>query len=386
MRLVRAWLLGCLLLASSLSARAEPNHAVYFYETRSVSLCEWKDLVDELAAQGYRRIYLNLDEGNFFLLDEVSSRKKITEMARLAYARGLELDALTLQDTRWLEGWAEAVGRVGRLQAFLRENPQVFSGLHIDVEPHAHQGWEQHTAGERVEILQKFAFLLRKIREQVKQSKPKLRFSAALPWWFAATGDEVVRTALPEIHRELDEVVLMAYDEPGTKLFGEGLATLDKSLDLHRFLKRLPRHRTARLAVATYDFASPESLARGVTAIERRYVREKRFAGVAVFHRSSQYGAHAGRGLSGVVLDASTEQPLAGAVVEIVEGEGQTISSRCGVFRLSGLGRERVTVRIAKSGYETATIEVPLLEPGRDTVLGPTSLRFLPKSSASTTP
>lgn len=375
MRLVRACLLGCLLLISQLSAQAEPNRAVYFYETRSISLCEWEDLVDELASQGYRRIYLNLDEGNFYLLDEVSSRKKIAEMARLAHGRGVELDALTLQDTRWLENWAEAVGRVARLRDYLQENPRVFSGLHIDVEPHAQQGWEQHTAGERFEILQKFAFLLGKIRGEVKQSKPQLGFSAALPWWFAATKDDSVRRALPEIHRQLDEVVLMAYDEPGTMLFGDDLATLHDSLDLHRFLKRLPRRRTARLAVATYDFPSPESLARAVTAIERRYRREERFAGVAVFHRNGHYGVRAVRSLSGVVLDASTHQPLAGAVVEIVAGDGQAISSRCGAFRLSHLDGERVTLRIAKDGYETATVEVPLLESGRDTALAPTNLR-----------
>lgn len=386
MRFARACLLLGLLVISARVCPAETQRAIYFYETRAVSLCEWSAQLDELAALGYRRIFLNLEEGNVFLLDEASSRQKIAEMARLARARGLELDALTLQDTRWLEDWAEGLGRVARLKAFLGENPRAFRGVHIDVEPHTRQSWTRQTARERYELLQQFAFLLGRIRKQLKDSKPRVKLSAALPWWFAATKDEGVRKARPAIDRELDEVILMAYDEPGKKLFGDDLKTLEAALDLHRFLKRLPRGRTAWLALATYDFPSSELLARTVSGLESRFRPEKRFSGVAVFHRSSPYDTAMSRSLSGLVLDAGTGEPLAGATVEIVGENGQALSGRCGDFRLTTLDGEGRTLRITKEGYETATVAVPLLEPLRATVLPATRLRPLPKASTSTIP
>jgi hypothetical protein len=56
-------------------------------------------------------------------------------------------------------------------------------------------------------------------------------------------------------------------------------------------------------------------------------------------------------GLTGVVVDAQTSAPVAGAAVDIVERDGVVFSDEAGVFRFPDLDAGTVTVRVRQLGY-----------------------------------
>src|SRR5262249_13837916 len=138
---------------------------------------------------------------------------------------------------------------------------------------------------------------------------------------------------------ELDEVVLMAYGDPGGPLIGESSVAVLRRLDDERLWQDLPPDRGLRVGLATFeqrDVAGLRPTIREVTAALRP---RPGFRGVAIFANDQVYKAPLVAFVEGRVVDPAGEA-VAGARLQ---GAGQEVeSNRCGGFGFKGLPVEGV--------------------------------------------
>ena len=193
---------------------------------------------------GARRLYVSVESGRRLVLDDPAAAARIGQLLDVAHGRGLDVEAMLLQDPEWAADADGAVRRIERALAFhagrRAAGRPAFAGLHFDIEPHTEEAWQCADAGGRAEIVRGLQRVFAAVARRVAAEGGGLRLSAALPWWLGPLSEHVREAAPAGWLADLDEVVLMVYGDPGGPLVGETPAAVIRRVDDARLWGDLP--------------------------------------------------------------------------------------------------------------------------------------------------
>jgi len=374
------------LLLSLLAAGLRPAHAadiaVWSYDLPRWSQEEWEAKTAALPP-GTRHLYASMEEGTRFLLDDPFRASDIRRRAGWLRERsGITVRAMVLEDSRWLDDPAGAVHRVARVLELNRLDPdRTFAGVHVDVEPWTLDEWDCGGIPERRALVQKLQRLFARIASAIppgrKGGGDGLPLSAALPWWIGSLASDIPEASPRRFFDSLDEIVLMAYGEPGGPLVGGSARALLQRLEDGRLWRDVPRGKGIRIGLATYEYASRDDLLAVSRELDRALARYPAYRGTAIFHSAGRYGAPLAASIRGLVIDGAGG-PVAGAVVRF--GGRQTVTNRCGRFVLRDLPASGVTLEVGASWRPSVTVPVPGLQAGQELEMAPIVVHRNPSS------
>jgi hypothetical protein len=352
---------------------AAADIAVWLYDLPHWSESQWEAKAARLPP-GTRHLYASAEDGPRFLLDDEFRASDIQRLVGALRERsGITVHAMILQDTRWLDDPGGARERLGRVLALNRIRPdRAFAGVHVDVEPYSLEDWECGGISERRVLVQKLQALLTHIASAIpppgKGGGGRLRLSAALPWWIGSLSADVPEASPRRFFESLDEIVLMAYGDPGGPVVGGSARALLQRLEDARLWRGIPADKGIRIGLATYEYASAGDLLAAVRELDKALGRHTGYRGTAIFHSGGAYGAPLVASVRGLVRDTAG-QPVAGSRAKV--GERQTVTSRCGRFVFRDLPSPRVELEVRGKGFESITVPVTGLTPGRELEIAP---------------
>ena len=321
-----------------------------------------------------RQVYASLEEGPRFLLDDELRSGDIQRLVGVLRERsGITVHAMILQDTRWLDDPGGARERLARILALNRFGPdQAFAGVHVDVEPHTLEDWECGGIPERRGLVQKLQTLLARLGSAIpppaKDGGGRLRLSAALPWWIGSLSAEIPEASPRRFFESLDEIVLMAYGDPGGPLVGGSARALLQRLEDGRLWRDVPAGKGIRIGLATYEYASASDLLATIRELDKALGRHAGYRGTAIFHAAGSYAAPLVASIRGLVRDGGG-QPVAGARLKV--GARQIATNRCGRFVFRDLPSSRVDLEVWGIGIQGITVPVTGLTPGWELEMAP---------------
>lgn len=323
---------------------------------------------------GTRHVYAGVEDGPRLLLEDRFWTADIQRSVEILRERpGIAVHATILQDTRWLDDPAGALQRLALvLEANLLRPHQAFAGVHVDVEPHRLEEWECGDTPARRSLVQKHQRLLARIAQaispQTKNIKGRLQLSATLPWWIASLSADIPEALPSRWLDHLDEIVLMAYGEPGGPLVGGSSRALLQRLENARLWQGIPPGKGIRIGLATYEYANRAELLATGQELDKALGHQGGYRGTAIFHSDGAYGAPLVASVRGLVQDP-VGRPVARARVRI--GHRETVTNRCGRFGLRDLPSPTVELKVGGLGLQTLIVPVAGLTPGRELEIPP---------------
>jgi len=331
---------------------------------------------------GTRHLYASVEDGPEFLLqNELRSADIQRIVGALRERTGILTHAMILQDTRWLDDAEGARERVARVVAVNRTYPdRAFAGVHVDVEPQTLEDWECGGIPERRVLMQKLQALLARIASAIpspgkKDGSGRLQLSAALPWWIGAPSADIPEASPRRFFESLDEIVLMAYGDPGGPRIGGSAQALLHRLEDARLWRDIPPGKGIRIGLATYEYASAADLLAVTKDLDRAFGSQKAYRGTAIFHSTGPYGAPLTASVRGLVRDAAG-QPVVRARVKV--GERQIATNRCGHFVVRDLPTAGVALEVGSIGLQSVTVAVAGLTAGQELEIPPILLKRNP--------
>ncbi len=360
-------------LAVGVRPVAAADVAVWVYDLPQWTENQWQARSAALPP-GTRHVYASVEEGPRFLLDDEFQAAHMQRLAGFLREHSrIAVHAMLLQDTRWLDDPAGARDRVTRLLQLNRYRPeQAFAGVHVDVEAHALEAWECGSISERRGLIQKLQSLLTQLVQVMaspeKAAKGRPLLSAALPWWIGPLSADIPEASPGRWLESLDEIVLLAFGDPGGPLVGGSARALLRRLEDGHLWSGLPAGKGIRIGLATYEYASAGDLAATIRELDRALARQPAYRGTAIFHSVSSYGAPLTASVRGLVQDA-TGQPVAGAGIRA--GERQSVTNRCGRFIIRNLPLATATLEVGGIGVNSVSVPVMGLAPGSELELPP---------------
>jgi hypothetical protein len=360
-------------LAVGVRPVAAADVAVWVYDLPQWTENQWQARSAALPP-GTRHVYASVEEGPRFLLDDEFQAAHMQRLAGFLREHSrIAVHAMLLQDTRWLDDPAGARDRVTRLLQLNRYRPeQAFAGVHVDVEAHALEAWECGSIPERRGLIQKLQSLLAQLAQVMaspeKTSKGRPVLSAALPWWIGPLSADIPEASPGRWLESLDEIVLLAFGDPGGPLVGGSARALLRRLEDGHLWSGLPAGKGIRIGLATYEYASAGDMAATIRELDRALARQPAYRGTAIFHSVSSYGAPLTASVRGLVQDGSW-QPVAGAGIRA--GERQSVTNRCGRFTIRNLPLATATLEVGGIGLTSMSVPVMGLAPGSELELPP---------------
>lgn len=370
-------------------ARASPPRTAWVYDLPDLPPGALDAAIDRLAARGITRLFLSVEDGPRFRLDRLDARAAVARAVAAAAGRRIEVHAMLLQHPRWPgdpEGAARRAAAAAAFGAAPGEPP--FAGLHLDVEPHTLEAWECGGPERRARLLDDLAGLVARARAAARTVRP-LPISVAVPWWtFRPTGTAQDAAAM-RLAASADEVVLMAYGEPGGPLVGGSAERLACRVGLPALLDRLPAGTRLSVGLAAYEYPDAAAIDARADRLDARLGTHSRYAGASLFLGSEPPGAPLVVPIRGRVVGADG-RPRPGAVVTVV-GAGAAVTGRangCGRFlvRLPQPGAATLFAEAGgRAGPERAALALTGLVAGREREAGTIALaggRALPDAPA----
>lgn len=354
--------------------------AVWVYDFPRWSESRWEAKSAALPP-GTRHLYASVEDGARFLLDDEFQAADIQRLVGAARERsGISTHAVMLQDTRWLTDQTGALERLARIVSLNRFRPeQAFAGVHVDVEPFSLEEWECGGVPERRGLIQQLQALLGRIASGLPPPRGSrespLQVSAALPWWIGTIAADIPEASLRRFFESLDEVILMAYGDPGGPRIGGSAQTLLARLQDARLWQDVPPGKGIRIGLATYEYMSPGDLQAAAKELDKAFGSQKAYRGTAVFHSSGSYGAPLTASVRGLVRDAGG-QPVVRATVKV--GERQTATNRCGRFLARDLPAAEVALEVKAFGLQSVAVRVAGLTAGEELEIPPIILNRNP--------
>ena len=345
-------------------------------------LPRWLEVQSEAKAAalppGTRHLYASVEDGpNFILQDGFRSADIQRLVGALRERPGILTHVIILQDTRWLDDAEGARARLARVVALNRTYPdRAFAGVHVDVEPQTLEDWECGGIPERRLLMQKLQALFSRLASAIPVPGPvaakdgggRLQLTAALPWWIGSPSADIPEASPRRFFDSLDEIVLMAYGDPGGPRIGGSAQALLRRLEDARLWRDIPPGKGIRIGLATYEYGSAADLLATAKELDKALGSQKAYRGTAIFHSTGSYGAPLTASLLGVVRDAAG-QPVARANVKVAER--QTATNRCGRFVVRDLPAERVTLEVKTFGPHSASVPVTGLMAGEELEIPP---------------
>jgi hypothetical protein len=281
---------------------------------------------------------------------------------------------------RWVAAPDLAAARVKRVIAYHRARRAVglsaFAGLHFDIEPHTEEAWACGDRRDRREITLRLQALFGRVAAATAEVPGTgLRLTGALPWWLGPLSAEVPEAAPAAWLAHLDEIVLMAYGDPGGPVVGGSAASVLSRLDDVRLWGNLPAGRGLRVGLATYEYPDGAALLQVIRDLVRKLESRPGFHGTAIFALGQPFDAPLVTSVSGRVVDGRG-QPVAGA---LVRAGGQIVhANRCGQFGVRGLAAPRAELVIEAPGFVPRRVPASGLVAGRERELAPIALEPAP--------
>jgi hypothetical protein len=242
----------------------------------------------------------------------------------------------------------------------------------VDVQPQTLEDWECGGIPERRTLMQKLQALYGRLASAIqvpgKNGGGRLQLSAALPWWIGSPSADIPEASPRRFFESLDEVVLMAYGEPGGPRVGGSAQALLAQLEGARLWRDIPPGKGFRIGIATYEYASAADLSATARELDRSLGSQKAYRGTAVFHSTGSYGAPLMASVRGLVRDAAG-QPLAHASVKV--GEHQSATNGCGRFVLRDLPTAGVVLEVKTFGLQSVAVPVAGLAAGQELEIPP---------------
>ena len=311
-------------------------------------------------------VILSLEQGPELVLDRAGGEELVACALRsLRQGRPRRsVKALVLQDPSFAgNANLEALRRIDKLAAFARRNRGLLAGAQVDIEPYTSEQWGCCTIEDRRALMREMHKVLGEARLRLRP----LPLGVVAPWWYAAARD-LPEAAPAKLLEVADEIVLMAYGDEGGPLVGGTAARILERVDQPNIFPEKGRLRgRLHIALATYEFPSPDRLESELAQVRERLRRRHAFGGTAVFHAASAYDAKLLRFAGGVVAD-SAGKPLAG--VEITSGTITAKSNGFGEFSLRGLGAEPAKAILRKDGFRERAVDIRPPAPGEQIELG----------------
>jgi hypothetical protein len=365
-------------LLARVGPAAAADTAAWGYGPGLWSEAQWEAKLAALPP-GIRLLYASLEEGGQYLLDNDFRAADIQRSVEALRERfNVTVHALILQDTRWLDDPEGALRRVTRMLELNRLRPeQAFAGVHVSIEPHSLEEWECGGAPERRRLVQKLQGLLARIVAAIPTEPPakrkkdvqsRIHFSAALPWWMGSLSTDLPEASVPRWLETLDEVVLMAYGEPGGPRVGGSSRALLQRLEDARLWQGIPAGKGIRIGLATYEYANAAEIQAVSRELDKALGGRASYRGTAIFHLTSRYGVPLAASVRGLVRDAGG-QPVAQARIRI--GDRETATSRCGRFEFRGLPSPPGELQVGGIGLQSVTVPLADVKPGQELEIPP---------------
>jgi len=313
-------------------------------------------------------LILSIDQGPEFVLDRPEGDQQLLCAAEFLRKSGRTVKAMLLQDPIFLDRGEEAVRRAALVGGFHAKHPGLLAGAQADVEPYTIPDWGCLNAGERQTIMRGLHELLTRVRRNLNG----LPLGIVAPWWYPVVKD------LPEawpssLYQVADEVYLMAYGDEGGPLIG---GTADRVLGRVNAPEFFTGKGRLYIALAAYEFKSPEDFERELQIIRARLASRPNFAGTTLFHAASAFNVPLGRFVSGTVVDESG-QGIAGAELRANGTTGKT--NRCGQFMLR-VEKPKVELTVKKEGLGEKSLPAEVAAPGGIREVG--KIQLQPKPAA----
>ena len=350
------------------SASVQPvDVAVWVYGAE-----RWAD--DQIAVElsrlpaGARRLYLSVEEGPRFLLDDPAATAHLSDILDVAGPRfGLAVEAMMLQDTHWISDVPGAERRVSAVLRFNESRRQAgraaFDGLHFDIEPYTDEAWTCGSEPARAAIVDRLQALFGHLAAVTRQSAAgPMRVTAAFPWWIGAMSGRMPPMAPRAWLASLDEVVLMAYGDPGGPIVGGSAAAVLRRVHDARLWSAVPAGRGVRVGLSTHEYADPVALSATIRGVSDTLRSRAEFRGIAVFAHGHAFDRPPASSLEGTVADREGAA-VAGAVVH--GGDHAVRTTSCGTFSLGGLPRGDVEILVGAEGFVDHRVVARGLVPGR---------------------
>ncbi|MFH0887079.1 MAG: hypothetical protein V1843_02805, partial [bacterium] len=175
---------------------------------------------DALKNMGINTVFLSVDDT---LLPGGSSYSatytdKVKDFITKANTNSISTHAMILEAPTYTytTNHTSALSHVQTVINFCKNNTATaFSGIHIDVEPHALPEWTTTYTGTQEALMQQYISLLSQIHDLIKGSSglSSLNFSAAIAYWY---NEKYLEGVLPSgsaanIARYVDTMIPMAY-------------------------------------------------------------------------------------------------------------------------------------------------------------------------------
>jgi hypothetical protein len=359
---------------------AAADVAVWVYGFPHWAESQWEAKVAALPA-GTRHLFASVEDGSNFLPKDEFRSADIQRLVGVLRDRfGILTHATIAQDTRWLDDPEGARERLAQLLALNRARPdRAFAGVHVEVPFQTLEDWECGGIPERRVLLQKLQALLARVASAIpsagKGGGGRLHLSAALPWWITTLPSDIPEALPRRFFESLDEIVLMAYGDPGGPVVGGSAQALLTRLEGARLWGNVPPGKGIRIGLATYEYASAGDLLATAKELDMAFGRQKAYRGTAIFHATGIYGAPLTASLRGLVQDAGG-QPVAHARVTI--GRREIATNRCGRFVVRDLPAAGVTLEAGGIGFQGVTVPVVGLAAGQELEIAPIVLRRNP--------
>jgi Tetratricopeptide repeat len=291
--------------------------------------------LDALAARRVTRVFLSVEDGRRFRLDDAEGRAGVGRVVAAAGARGMAVHAMLLQDPRWIDHPAEALRRVEAAARF-GDGPgeRRFHGLHLDIEPYTLDAWECGGPEGRARLVARLAGLAAAARRAAGAAR--LPLSLAVPWWALRDDPVVAGSPGAALAAAADELVLMAYGEPGGPLVGGEPERLACRVGLPGLLEQAPAGGRLTVGLAGYEHRDAAHLDEAADHLDARFGADPRWGGVALFLDGGRPGHPLVVSVRGRVVLADG-RPARGAAVSLV-GDGRlaaaAVANECGRFVL----------------------------------------------------
>ncbi len=357
---------------------ARPPRTAWAYDLPDLPAAALDAAIEQLAARGVTRLFLSIEDGPRSRLGQPAARAAVAHAVAAAARRRIEVHAMLLQHPRWLDDPDGVASRVAAAAAF-GEAPgeRPFAGLHLDVEPQTLDAWECGGPEGRARLLGGLADVAARARTAASAVRP-LPISLAVPWWTFHPMGTAEDAAARRLAAAADEIVLMAYGEPGGPLVGGHADRLVCRLGLPALLDHLPARARLSIGLAGYEYPDAAALDAAADRLDDRLGGHARYAGVALFLTGAPPGAPLVVPIRGRVVGADG-RPRPGAVVTIrgADGVGAPLvatTNRCGRFlvRLPQPGAATLVAEAADEAGPTAraTLVLTGLVAGREREVG----------------
>jgi hypothetical protein len=203
-----------------------------------------------------------------------------------AHLKAIEVHAMTLESSRFIENQEDASQRIAQVLDFCNAHLTLgFDGIHLDTEAHSHKRWKETSGMDdksrekwkaREDLMRQYLGLIKKVARQINGGNlsPPLQFSSTVGWYYdgRARNGDLPSGAAAILSEYFDFLVPMVYDGRGRS--GRDIIGCAKST-----VKAAP----TMVGLAAKEFRTYSELMDAVDEVEAYFQPSDNFRGICIF-------------------------------------------------------------------------------------------------------